>query len=42
MVVVRDVGGCAEDCSYCAQSSKHAKKVGLKAEKLTEVEPVLA
>ncbi|ORY72438.1 biotin synthase [Leucosporidium creatinivorum] len=35
-------GGCAEDCSYCAQSSKHAKKVGLKAEKLTEVEPVLA
>ncbi|KAK4053552.1 biotin synthase [Microbotryomycetes sp. JL201] len=35
-------GGCSEDCSYCAQSSKHSAKVGLKAEKLTEVEPVLA
>ncbi|SGY16748.1 BQ5605_C012g06974 [Microbotryum silenes-dioicae] len=34
-------GGCGEDCSYCAQSSKYSDKVGLKAEKLTEVEPVL-
>ncbi|GAA5892579.1 hypothetical protein JCM5296_006167 [Sporobolomyces johnsonii] len=34
-------GGCSEDCSYCAQSSKHADKVGLKAEKLTDVETVL-
>ncbi|BGP23475.1 biotin synthase [Rhodotorula toruloides] len=35
-------GGCSEDCSYCAQSSKYADKVGLKAEKLTDVETVLA
>ena len=34
-------GGCSEDCSYCAQSSRHADKVGLKAEKLTDVETVL-
>ncbi|GAA5821252.1 hypothetical protein JCM11251_004536 [Rhodosporidiobolus azoricus] len=34
-------GGCSEDCSYCAQSSRHADKVGLKAEKLTDVEKVL-
>ncbi|KAK4704977.1 acetolactate synthase I/II/III large subunit, partial [Phenoliferia sp. Uapishka_3] len=34
-------GGCGEDCSYCAQSARYADKVGLKAEKLTEVEPVL-
>jgi hypothetical protein len=32
-------GGCGEDCSYCAQSSRH--DTGLKAEKLSEVEPVL-
>ncbi|WP_310799685.1 biotin synthase BioB [Temperatibacter marinus] len=34
-------GGCAEDCGYCSQSSKHAKTTGLKAEKLMEVERVL-
>ncbi|GAA5967251.1 hypothetical protein JCM11641_000489 [Rhodosporidiobolus odoratus] len=34
-------GGCSEDCSYCAQSSRHAEKVGLKAEKLTDVDKVL-
>ncbi|KAM0746935.1 biotin synthase, BioB [Meredithblackwellia eburnea MCA 4105] len=34
-------GGCSEDCSYCAQSSRYSDKVGLKAEKLTDVEPVL-
>ena len=34
-------GGCGEDCSYCAQSARYADKVGLKAEKLSEVEPVL-
>jgi len=32
-------GGCAEDCSYCSQSSKY--KTGVKAEKLMEEEPVL-
>ncbi|ODV85907.1 hypothetical protein CANARDRAFT_22691 [[Candida] arabinofermentans NRRL YB-2248] len=31
-------GGCSEDCSYCAQSSKH--DTGLKAEKLIDVETV--
>lgn len=35
-------GGCAEDCGYCSQSAKHAKTTGLKAEKLLEVERVLA
>ncbi|KAI5477900.1 biotin synthase [Pseudohyphozyma bogoriensis] len=35
-------GGCSEDCSYCAQSSRHSDKVGLKAEKLSDIEPVLA
>jgi biotin synthase len=33
-------GGCAEDCGYCSQSAHHA--TGLKAEKLMEVERVLA
>ncbi len=33
-------GGCPEDCGYCSQSS-HAK-TGLKAEKLMEVDAVLA
>src|SRR5436190_21185405 len=33
-------GGCPEDCGYCAQSA-HAK-TGLKAEKLMDVDAVLA
>src|SRR5690606_26952257 len=33
-------GGCSEDCSYCAQSSRY--KTGLKATKLSTVESVLA
>ncbi|EGW35555.1 biotin synthase [Spathaspora passalidarum NRRL Y-27907] len=32
-------GGCTEDCSYCAQSSRH--NTGLQAEKLISVESVL-
>jgi biotin synthase len=32
-------GGCSEDCSYCAQSSRY--KTGLKAEKMVTVEQVL-
>jgi biotin synthase len=32
-------GGCSEDCSYCAQSSRH--KTGLKATKLSSVDAVL-
>ncbi|KAH3680351.1 hypothetical protein WICPIJ_008310 [Wickerhamomyces pijperi] len=32
-------GGCSEDCSYCAQSSKN--NTGLKAEKLIDVEKVM-
>jgi biotin synthase len=32
-------GGCTEDCSYCAQSSRHS--TGLKASKLLDIEPVL-
>lgn len=32
-------GGCSEDCSYCAQSSKHS--TGLKATKLSTVDSVL-
>ncbi|MCJ9428341.1 biotin synthase BioB [Kordiimonas marina] len=35
-------GGCAEDCSYCSQSSKHQKTTGLSATKLMEVERVVA
>ena len=35
-------GGCAEDCGYCSQSAKYARETGLKAEKLMEVERVLA
>lgn len=34
-------GGCKEDCGYCSQSAKHAKKTGLSATKLMEVERVL-
>lgn len=33
-------GGCSEDCSYCAQSSRY--QTGLKATKLSPVESVLA
>lgn len=33
-------GGCPEDCAYCSQSA--SAKAGLKAEKLMEVEAVLA
>lgn len=33
-------GGCSEDCSYCAQSSRYS--TGLKASKLIDIEPVLA
>jgi biotin synthase len=33
-------GGCSEDCSYCAQSSRY--KTGLQATKLSPVESVLA
>jgi len=33
-------GGCPEDCGYCSQSAAH--DTGLKAEKLMEVEAVLA
>src|ERR1700751_3432346 len=33
-------GGCPEDCAYCPQSS--AYETGLKAEKLMDVEAVLA
>ncbi|ODV77246.1 biotin synthase [Suhomyces tanzawaensis NRRL Y-17324] len=32
-------GGCAEDCKYCAQSSKY--DTGLKAEKLVQVDEVM-
>jgi biotin synthase len=32
-------GGCSEDCSYCAQSSKYS--TGLKATKMVDVESVL-
>jgi biotin synthase len=32
-------GGCSEDCSYCAQSSRH--KTGLKASKMVTVDSVL-
>ena len=32
-------GGCSEDCSYCAQSSRHS--TGLKATKLSTVDSVL-
>ena len=32
-------GGCSEDCSYCAQSSRY--DTGLKATKLSSVESVL-
>ncbi|KAI9722457.1 MAG: biotin synthase [Chrysothrix sp. TS-e1954] len=34
-------GGCSEDCSYCAQSSRYAKTTGLAATKLSSVDSVL-
>jgi len=35
-------GGCAEDCAYCPQSAKFAKEVGMQADKLMDVDYVLA
>ena len=34
-------GGCSEDCSYCAQSSRYQKSVGLQPTKLSSVDSVL-
>ncbi|KAL7957309.1 hypothetical protein V8C34DRAFT_187303 [Trichoderma compactum] len=34
-------GGCSEDCSYCAQSSRYSKDTGLEAKKMESVESVL-
>ena len=34
-------GGCSEDCSYCAQSSRYQKDVGLQPTKLSSVDSVL-
>ena len=33
-------GGCPETCNYCAQSSSWSKDVGLKAEKLMDLDSV--
>ena len=35
-------GGCPEDCAYCPQSAKYKKDTGLAAEKLMDVEKVVA
>ncbi|KAF6808520.1 biotin synthase [Colletotrichum sojae] len=35
-------GGCTEDCSYCAQSTRYQDGTGLKAKKVESVESVLA
>jgi len=35
-------GGCPEDCAYCPQSAKYKKDTGLDADKLMDVEKVLA
>jgi biotin synthase len=35
-------GGCTEDCSYCAQSTRYQKGTGLEAKKVESVESVLA
>ncbi|OAA63121.1 Biotin synthase [Cordyceps fumosorosea ARSEF 2679] len=35
-------GGCTEDCSYCAQSTRYQKGTGLEAKKVETVESVLA
>ncbi|KAI0176562.1 biotin synthase [Hypoxylon sp. FL1284] len=34
-------GGCTEDCSYCAQSTRYQKGTGLQAKKVETVESVL-
>ncbi|KAI1770326.1 biotin synthase [Hypoxylon cercidicola] len=34
-------GGCTEDCSYCAQATRHQKGTGLQAKKVETVESVL-
>ncbi|KAI6780422.1 Biotin synthase-like protein [Emericellopsis cladophorae] len=34
-------GGCTEDCSYCAQSTRYQKGTGLEAKKVETVESVL-
>ncbi|KAM4065729.1 biotin and thiamine synthesis associated domain-containing protein [Hirsutella rhossiliensis] len=36
------VGGCTEDCSYCAQSTRYQKGTGLEAKRVESVESVLA
>lgn len=35
-------GGCTEDCSYCAQSTRYQKGTGLEAKRVESVETVLA
>lgn len=35
-------GGCSEDCSYCAQSTRYQKGTGLPAKRVESVESVLA
>ncbi|MEE8258501.1 MAG: biotin synthase BioB [Sphingomonadales bacterium] len=35
-------GGCPEDCAYCPQSAKYKKDTGLDADKLLDVEKVVA
>lgn len=35
-------GNCPEDCGYCSQSGHHRDKTGLEAEKLLQVEKVIA
>ena len=40
MLLSVKTGGCPEDCAYCPQSASH--QTGLKADKLMEVEKVLA
>ncbi|KAJ3473661.1 hypothetical protein NLG97_g10193 [Lecanicillium saksenae] len=35
-------GGCTEDCSYCAQSTRYQKGTGLEAKRVESVESVLA
>lgn len=35
-------GNCPEDCGYCSQSGHYRKKTGLQAEKLLQIEKVIA